>query len=491
MAEVPKSRLALDLEDIERQLRHSSQQPGSSKSDPLAELARIVGQDDPFRALLAGETANSQNSTRSDDIFARREPLFEDPRYSHAAAAAYQDVSLTAEEEAILHGQHDPRYAPAPHEADLYYGNVPGYAEPESAFAPVEPRRSRKGLIAVGAVLGAAVLGAAGAFALRSGGSIGTPDGEPPVVQAEAGPSKVAPQNPGGVDIPNQNKQIYERAAQDTQTRVVSREEQPVDVRQAARLANAAPESATASAPVRVSPSVPSSVSVNTIPSLQGTSNATAGVLGEPRRVRTVSIRPDGTMMPAPGGTPGAVGPASPPAMGAPRADATPPASSTAAATSPRQPSQAQTVPPQRPREVTSTPVAPRPAPGTSGPDSVGAPLQITSDAVRPKNEQRLAGIPQSLLREPSETSATPAASGGFSVQLGVRNTEREGRAMFEQLQQRFAGDLSGFSPMLRQAEINGKTAYRVRVGPMSREDAVALCLRLKNSGGQCFVANN
>ncbi len=47
MAEVSKSRLALDLEEIERQLSHSAPQPGSSRNDPLAELARIVGQDDP------------------------------------------------------------------------------------------------------------------------------------------------------------------------------------------------------------------------------------------------------------------------------------------------------------------------------------------------------------------------------------------------------------------------------------------------------------
>ena len=493
MAEVPKSRLALDLEHIERQLRHSSPQPGSTRSDPLAELARIVGQDDPFRAMLAGDQTASQGGVRSDDIFARREPLFDDPRYAHGGpAASYQDhgVALTAEEEAILRGEHDSRYSPAPHEAELYYQDVPGYAEPETTFTPVEPRRSRRGLIAVGAVLGAALLGGAGAIALRSGGSSIGSDGEPPVVMADTGPSKVVPQNPGGVDFPNQNKQIYERAAQDTPTRVVNREEQPVDVRQATRVGGAMSDGTAGPAPVRMSPAVPSSASVNAAPSLQGTSNATVGILGEPRRVRTVSIRPDGTVvMPDQGGI--AAPAAAPPRAEAPAAPAqgptTPGAASGAAPAS-----QAKMTPPQRPRESTSTPTAPRPAtPATSAADSIGAPLQITSEAVRPKGESRLAGIPPALLREPTETSAAPTASAGFSVQLGVRNTEREGRAMFEQLQQRFASDLSGLSPMLRQAEINGKPAYRVRVGPMSRDDAVSLCSRLKASGGQCFVANN
>jgi hypothetical protein len=486
MAEVSKSRLTLDLEEIERQLRHSSQQPGSSKSDPLAELARIVGQDDPFRALLEGETASAANNTA-----VRREPAFEDPAFWQSGpAASYHNhaVALTAEEEAILRGQHDPRYVPAPHEAEIYYQEAPSYDEPESTFAPVEPRRSRKGLVAIGAVLGAAVLGTAGVLALRPESLTGG-GGEPPVVQADSGPSKVVPQNPGGVDIPNQNKQIYERAARDTQTRVVNREEQPIDVRQATR---AGASEGAASAPVRMSPAVPSSASVNPAPSLQGTSNAAVGILGEPRRVRTVSIRPDGTIvMPDQSGTSGSAA-APPPPL--PRTDTATlaglaaSAPSTASA-SPQQPSPARTMPPQRPRDVTSTPVAPRVGAGAD--QAIGAPLQITSDVQRPKSEPRTAALPQAILREPTETSAAPATSPGFSVQLGVRNTEREGRTMFEQLQQRFASDLGGFSPLLRQAEINGKTAYRVRVGPMSRDDAVSLCVRLKTAGGQCFVANN
>ena len=39
-----------------------------------------------------------------------------------------------------------------------------------------------------------------------------SPAGEPPLIAASNEPIKVAPQNPGGVEIPNQNKQIYERA---------------------------------------------------------------------------------------------------------------------------------------------------------------------------------------------------------------------------------------------------------------------------------------
>src|SRR5215212_6921896 len=51
MAEATRSRFSVDLDHIEQQLNQSAQQAAAQK-DPLAELARIVGQDDPFQALL-------------------------------------------------------------------------------------------------------------------------------------------------------------------------------------------------------------------------------------------------------------------------------------------------------------------------------------------------------------------------------------------------------------------------------------------------------
>ncbi len=44
---------------------------------------------------------------------------------------------------------------------------------------------------------------------------------------------------------------------------------------------------------------------------------------------------------------------------------------------------------------------------------------------------------------------------------------------------------------MIRKAEVNGKEVYRVRVGPMARDEASALCSKIQGQGGQCFVAKN
>ena len=222
---------------------------------------------------------------------------------------------------------------------------------------------------------------------------------------------------------------------------------------------------------MRLSPAVPPNVASGVAPSLQGSGNAIAGFLGEPRRVRTVSIRPDGTVIPPDAGAAARPAVPAPPAVVAPGALALPPS--------------------LRPRDAMPPATAPRSASGATPDQGIGAPLQITPDSARPKSEPRLAAAPPAVVREPTETSAAPAASPGFTVQLGVRSTDREARQAFEQFQQRHAGDLSGFSPLIVQADINGKTAYRVRVGPMSRDDATSLCVRLKASGGQCFVANN
>ncbi len=44
----------------------------------------------------------------------------------------------------------------------------------------------------------------------------------------------------------------------------------------------------------------------------------------------------------------------------------------------------------------------------------------------------------------------------------------------------------------MRKTELaGGKTVYRLRVGPYSREDATSMCSQLQSSGGQCFIAKN
>lgn len=473
MSESVKPRFAVDLNEIERHLAQAGSQqaqPAAAprNSDPLAELARIVGQDDPFQAILANDSAARprQQGSVIDDLFASRDtmtpgtrqaqprsratdfdipdldlgsyaPQPEAPR-SNAQAYAYQQQAPAPQQAAY----NEPAYADEYYDdgGDAYAGN--GYAQPERLNYPaVEKPRSRKGLLALGVVVGAIVVGGGAAYTFTNS-SVGA-GGEPILVQATSEPVKVQPQNPGGVEIPNQNKQIYERAQQ-TETKVVNREEQPIDVKQAVRSngGSAVADATGATVPVRNG-----SNSLN---------------LGEPRKVRTVTIRPDGSVVGAPEAATSPV-----PAMTLPaEASATP---------APQQVASAQPVP----VAVPATP-APKPVPAAATPAPAPAPEAAAPAAPAP---QKVAAVQQ-------PTAAADTSVGGFSAQLGVASSESAANAAFAQFQRKYP-DLEGMPALIRKAEVNGNTLYRVRVGPMSREEASSLCSRLQGQGGQCFVAKN
>ena len=102
---------------------------------------------------------------------------------------------------------------------------------------------------------------------------------------------------------------------------------------------------------------------------------------------------------------------------------------------------------------------------------------------------QRVASAePAALPAAPS--AAETVATGGFAVQLGVSSSETDAKAALQRLQGKYAA-LGGLAPMIRKAEVNGNTIFRVRVGPLSKDEASSLCSKLQGQGGQCFVAKN
>ena len=165
-------------------------------------------------------------------------------------------------------------------------------------YPPVEKTRSRKGPVAIAAVIGALVLGGGGAY-LASGSSSIT-GGEPPLIKANNEPTKVQPQNPAGSRSRTRTSRSTSEPIRDGATKVVNREEQPVDVQQAVRMNGNAVADATGG-------------TLGTSGKPQQTASLN---LGEPKKVRTVTIRPEETMAgeaPAPPArSPGSHDPASP-----------------------------------------------------------------------------------------------------------------------------------------------------------------------------------
>src|SRR6266568_3039987 len=89
---------------------------------------------------------------------------------------------------------------------------------------PRARRRGCSGLMSVAIVLALAVVGTGGAFAYRT--YVGSPrTGEPPIIRADAGPTKIVPSSANGT-----SKLPDRMAAGDGTEKIVPREEAPMDV---------------------------------------------------------------------------------------------------------------------------------------------------------------------------------------------------------------------------------------------------------------------
>jgi hypothetical protein len=211
--------------------------------------------------------------------------------------------------------------------------------------------------------------------------------------------------------------------------------------------------------------------------------------LGEPRRVRTVSIRPDGAPAPAAnagtayanGSVPGVNGMGVPLVTGsAPTRPLTNPAASPAPAPGTMA---SATAPRPRPAAPATTPEPPKAQErvATSAPATTpAAPVRTANAAPAPQNTPAPA------------TAAIRAGTGDFAVQLAAPGSEAEARATYAALQRKYPDQLGGKAPIVRKTELaGGKTVYRLRIGPYSRDDATTMCTALQGAGGQCFIAKN
>ena len=526
MTELNRQRPVIDLDELERQLREAAGPRAAARAqaapasahrqeDPLAELARIVGQDDPFKALWperdagggradppmghAHPTQHSQAHAPQADPYGRQPTAqsFEDQLSAYetqspqAGALPYQLRQPAAQPEPEqdwaprqayeqhqapqpTHAAYDDRYARD--EAEPVYepqGQLPPH---EQDFEPA-PRKNRKGLVAVGALLGVLAVGGAGSYAFRGSSTALKVAGVPPLIKADTGPSKVQPVNPGGVEVPNQDRQIYNRAQvpEDLKNvKVSGRTEQPVDVEQITRRdipADTAQAVANGTSTGGQAAAAPKPLPPSGLPQL-----------GEPRRVKTVSVRPDGTIIeseaaPTRVASLGNIGASS--GAPAPSATQTSTGSTPVPAPAPRPKPAAAAVP----APTTTATIPARPKPAAPEADTATTTASTPKPAAAPR--QQVAAV------QPASAPVAEAASGGWAVQLAAPQSEAEAKDAISKLQKRFSDELSGMKPGVRKADVNGKTIYRVRVGGMSREDATSLCTKLQGAGGQCFVAKN
>jgi cell division protein FtsN len=400
------------------------------------------------------------------------------PRYEHQDARVPdfggQPFPGTAGRSPMDRGQGSdlPGFEPAPFPGMDRPGFGPPFLQGPSAsqsqqdkddFDDEEPRGARRhGLATVFAVLGLAVLGTAGAFAYRS--LVGGPRvaAAPPVIHASGEPSKVAPPPAAVADSSAAGKFSYDRfgdAGKDE--KVVNREEKPVD------LSKAVPPSV--ARPAFPPPPAPAPNGTSTMPKGQAPSAANPpSALGEPRRVKTVPIRPDQ------GGDAATAAPAQQPSS--------------------RQQSNAQA---QGADAAARTKVAARhqAAPVAPPPPAGGGPLSLSPDANNSAGQDFPAAPPPAAapVRQaaPTRVASAPAAAGGkFLVQVASQKSEADAESAYRGVQSKYGSVLNGQPHQIRRADLGAKGVYyRAMVGPFaSREDAVQLCASLKQAGGDCVV---
>jgi SPOR domain len=467
-----------------------NEQAGSG--DPLAELARLIGQSDPFaefgrssrRAARQGQAqdqvqapspaaaeqryAPAQEQERyapaqerqfaADDAHGRDDyrvdPYAAHADYAHPPAHAgeerlpaghvYDEVPLAADHQGQYHheqGQYDDQlhqsqqYASEQqdgYDADQYYEDEASLdPHDEEMYDDPPPARGRSGLTTALALVGCALLGTVAAYAYRSYTGPAGLTQPPPVITADnSTPTKIVPATAGD---PQSGKAAPDRVVNAGKEQLVSKQEEPV------ALKDSAPQPAP-----RVAAPPPAAPAPSAAPAPPA---GAATASSEPKKVRTVTIRPDGSDMSAR-------------PVGAP-----PPAAPTAAA-----------------------PAAPKAAPARSG-----GPISLDPQG---------GGEPASATAGRTQTAAAPSrpapdaassASGGFVVQLSSQKSESEALSAFRSLQAKFPNELGGRQPVIRRADLGSKGVfYRTLVGPFaSAHEASQFCSNFKAAGGQCVVPNN
>jgi SPOR domain len=328
-------------------------------------------------------------------------------------------------------------------------------------------RPRRSGLVVVLAMVGLVLIGAGGAFAYRSMfGGAILAPSLPPVIKANDAPNKI---------VPNQSAASNPAGAATSGSpdKLVSREEQPVPIQPA-------------NAPPRV---------VSTIPVLPAPGAAPSGT--------STAVAPAPPAAPAlPSASPKGAGPGQP--SGAPlagsgepkkihtvtiRSDQVGNANAAAPAPAPAGPAPAARPKSEAPARATA-PKAGGNAPLAIVPLAQGA---APAPAAEPPPRSHVARTEAPPSAPVATAPAAAPAAGGYAVQVTSQRSEADAQTEFKALQGKFPGQLGSRQPIIHRADLGDKgTFYRALVGPFaSSEAAAAMCSNLKAAGGSCIVQKN
>jgi SPOR domain len=480
-------------------------QHGWAEGDPLAELARLIGQTDPFassnppqpptrsvprerhqppyepppiedeppaqppgpppwmqraNARIEQQDRPSDSPSPEDDYKASVHPLH---RYPQPMASQEQYVE---DERGYDELEQEQQLEPSRYDDALYgqiengaqdYRREPAYPDDPYAYQDDDYEeeddegrvKRRGGLVTVAAVIALAVVGTGAAFAYRT--YVGsTRSSEPPIIKADNTPTKVVPSQ-----ADNLTKAPDRLPLGDGAEKIVSREEVPLDI----NAKTGGPRVVFPPVNQSINSPTPASVAPTTMPAA-GPPSAAAPSNGtlpnnEPRKIKTFSVRGDQGDSAAPVGAPPPV-PAKPPGS----------AKATRAGAS---------------------------VPSAAAPPSSNGPMPLTPDTSQSSASAEARTRVATTTNPAPAASGTAAAAGGYLVQISSQRSESDAQASFKALQSKFPSVLGSQTPLIKRAELGDKGVYyRAMVGPFgTSEEAAQFCGNLKSAGGQCVVQKN
>lgn len=261
-----------------------------------------------------------------------------------------------------------------------------------------------------------------------------------PLIKADPSPTKVRPEQPGGLQVPNQDKLVYEAMRPgDGGTPAVERLLPP-------------PEKP-------VEPPAP--------PPLP--QDAQAGPSAE---------------APAPSAD-GDAAPASPSVAQAPTDSGIPPARIVTPAPTPRIPTPEETPP------ATAADASPEPAPPPAAAEPTPAPPSpAPADKPAPETAPEKPAAQEPAASPPPPATSRAAAPGGFRVQVGALRDQAAAEAEWARLQKRYPDQLGGLGRRIQRVDLGpGKGVFfRMQSGGVSEATAAAACTGLKSKGQPCIV---
>lgn len=465
----------------------------------------------PFDLANAARGATRPNPARSEFVDERAE---DDPDDDSTYVAAFDDaISGWQDDGRRNEGRPGERWDD--HDDGVADHN---FVDPhdDQAFAavpppPAAPRRRRSGALWIAATIGIVVLLGIVGYSVTEYFGGGLSDENAPVIKADESPVKVEPPASTAAETSDPSKVFYDRVAETNK-----------------------PENQTLDTPSATAEGVTTNGTpgASELPGVGGGQAAQGGAAAEPgatpvipRKVRTVVVRPDGTIVTP---DPSQAAADFPPPSAAPSAPA-------AAALTPAQEGAAEDPLAAKNYITPGNFVMPKPRPdNTQGALETPAPAVQTADAGVPPDvlpngfeARTAAAAPVTPALPPIQAATAPvdlanaagagppgqetasaeagadtngdvpsAASGApetpFGVQVASQKSRADAEKAFAALKRKFPALLGNVTPTIVSADLGAKGVYyRVRVPARSSSEANALCTSLKSAGGSCFVVRS